>query len=228
MSEREQSYYEIALTHNQVLVAFVVFLSGIVAAFFLGLWIGRDASPPPRPPTEAVVADTGEAEAEPREFEFFDNAGEGTESEVAESVPATEPPDETTPGETEAEEPTTLEQDLERDRSSGAESPEASEPTTGRGAEEQDEASPPEATAERAESGYIIQVLSSRQERQARELASRLRDAGYDAHSSSFRDDGRTMYRVRVGPFETRGRAEEVADEVRNRFTLDTWVTEVD
>jgi cell division septation protein DedD len=34
------------------------------------------------------------------------------------------------------------------------------------------------------------------------------------------------MYRVRIGPFENRDKANKVADQVRKGFKLDTWVTD--
>jgi SPOR domain len=40
----EPSYYEIALTNRQVVVAFVVLLTCVVAAFFSGVWIGRESA----------------------------------------------------------------------------------------------------------------------------------------------------------------------------------------
>src|SRR3984893_15406974 len=40
----EQSYYEIALTNRQVVVAFIALLVCLVAAFFSGVWIGRESS----------------------------------------------------------------------------------------------------------------------------------------------------------------------------------------
>jgi len=40
----EPSYYEIALTNRQVIVAFVLLLTCILGAFFSGVWIGREAT----------------------------------------------------------------------------------------------------------------------------------------------------------------------------------------
>jgi DedD protein len=39
----EPSYYEIALTNRQVVVAFVILLTCVVAAFLSGVWIGRES-----------------------------------------------------------------------------------------------------------------------------------------------------------------------------------------
>ncbi|HEY8021186.1 MAG TPA: hypothetical protein VIH93_08800, partial [Thermoanaerobaculia bacterium] len=40
----EPSYYEIALTNRQVVVAFVVLLVCLLSAFFSGVWIGRGSA----------------------------------------------------------------------------------------------------------------------------------------------------------------------------------------
>ncbi|MBZ0114499.1 MAG: hypothetical protein K8J08_18695, partial [Thermoanaerobaculia bacterium] len=37
----ESSYYEIALTNRQVMVAFVILLVCVLAAFFGGVWVGK-------------------------------------------------------------------------------------------------------------------------------------------------------------------------------------------
>src|SRR5215468_2616653 len=42
-NSHEPSYYEIALTNRQVIVAFVLLLLCLIAAFFSGLWIGRES-----------------------------------------------------------------------------------------------------------------------------------------------------------------------------------------
>jgi cell division septation protein DedD len=34
------------------------------------------------------------------------------------------------------------------------------------------------------------------------------------------------MYRVRIGPFDSRDKAQKVAEQVRKGYKLDTWVTE--
>jgi cell division septation protein DedD len=43
-SAHEPSYYEIALTNRQVVVAFVILLTCVVAAFLAGVWIGRESA----------------------------------------------------------------------------------------------------------------------------------------------------------------------------------------
>jgi hypothetical protein len=42
VSEREDSYYEISLTHRQVMWVFIVLLACVATAFFAGLWLGQE------------------------------------------------------------------------------------------------------------------------------------------------------------------------------------------
>ena len=71
----------------------------------------------------------------------------------------------------------------------------------------------------------MIQVFSSNDQAQAAGLVERLRAAGYRAFLSPVEVDGRTMYRVRVGPFSNRQEAETEAEKVKREFKLDTWIT---
>lgn len=75
---REPSYYEIALTNRQVLVAFVVILSCVLAAFLSGVWLGRGGA---LPRSETVLTQNEEAPeggelAKLEELRFFSEDGE--------------------------------------------------------------------------------------------------------------------------------------------------------
>lgn len=222
----EPSYYEIALTNRQVLVVFVVLLICVVASFFSGVWIGRRAS---GAAPEGQVAEltppgaggeTGEAgEPELRKLRFFtDDRGEdvGLDEPDADEPPLAEI----------IEEPsseTTLLQDV-----------------SGRGAGDAGDAtpepvpSPPAASAPPAitttsepTSGHVVQVFSSTDRAQAQRLVERLGGGGFPAFISPFEDRGQTKYRVRVGPYRERSRADEAAERLRREFRLDTWVTQL-
>lgn len=102
----EPSYYEIALTNRQVVVAFVILLLCLLSAFFSGVWIGREG-------TSARVAGAAEdqiRETPPEapkegqnleELAFFDDrnpdptAGDATEK-PAPAVTLPEPPADST------------------------------------------------------------------------------------------------------------------------------------
>jgi DedD protein len=78
---REPSYYEIALTNRQVVVAFVILLVCLLSAFFSGVWIGRESTARAQ---EQIASSTPPAEKKEgqsvEELEFFDarkDAGTG-------------------------------------------------------------------------------------------------------------------------------------------------------
>jgi len=81
----EPSYYEIALTNRQVVVAFVILLICVVAAFFSGVWIGRESAARAQEriallgrgnvAADANAADKGKQEGQAlQEFKFFADA----------------------------------------------------------------------------------------------------------------------------------------------------------
>ena len=71
----------------------------------------------------------------------------------------------------------------------------------------------------------MIQVFSSTDEGQARRVMNRLRKGGYPAVLSPVEVEGRTLHRVRIGPYSDRDEAQVVADAIRRNFKLDTWIT---
>jgi DedD protein len=72
----------------------------------------------------------------------------------------------------------------------------------------------------------VIQVFSSPELDQAEKVRDRLIGGGHKAYLSPVQVAGRTMHRVRIGPFDSRGDAQKVAEQVRKGYKLDTWVTE--
>lgn len=210
MSEREDSYYEISLTHRQVMWVFVVLLACVAAAFFAGLWLGRE------PGSEAplVVRTEEEPTAETpgddlERLRFFSDDEESGE-------PAVESPSSET----------TLAEDL------GA--VEESEPAAPAKAEEPERAEEPRrarveepaAAAPASREGLVIQVFSSADRDQAQQLVDRLKKGGHPAFLSPEEVGGRTMFRVRIGPYDERQSAERVAENVRRSYRLDTWITQ--
>ncbi|MCP3963230.1 MAG: SPOR domain-containing protein [bacterium] len=218
MSEsNESSYYEIALTNRQVLVSFVVLLTCVLAAFVSGVWVGREGSRP-----EVVEQDqVASAEAAPGdleqldEFKFFSDQEKGAE-------PASEP-----------QKDTTLAEDV---GSAGAPrqtpppnaAPPPSTPPPPRAAPPPPRQTPPPprpaATADPRE-GFVIQVLSTRDEARANRVLGQLRQGGYTVFLSPVQVGTQVNYRVRVGPFEQRPAADQTAREVNDKYKLDTWVT---
>ena len=62
-----------------------------------------------------------------------------------------------------------------------------------------------------AQTGWTVQLGSFSEEENARRLAQRVATYGYTPDISNHRASGRVMYRVRVGPHESRSRADAAA-----------------
>lgn len=237
MSEQEPSYYEVSLTNRQVLVSFIVVLALLLTVFVFGAWLGRRschteiASPPTVP--EGPVDEVAQLD----ELEFFND-----EEQVAGATDADgEPLDRPDLGEL-LERPrtdTTLAEDLERPR--GVDEPATPPPSTPPPSPPPPTVStpppstpppstpppstpPPQAAAEPT-TGFIIQVFSSHDEAQARRVLRQLRTGGHTAYLSPRQVDGRTMFRVRIGPFDQRSEADRIAPDIVRRYRLETWVT---
>ena len=91
----EPSYYEIALTNRQVVVAFVILLVCLLSAFFSGVWIGRESTA--RAAEQQVVRNTPPPQGPPEgqnleELEFFGSrektAQDRAASDAQEQAPA--------------------------------------------------------------------------------------------------------------------------------------------
>ena len=248
-NSHEPSYYEIALTNRQVIVAFVILLLCLVGAFFSGVWIGRESGVRA---AEQMVRSTPPQQQEEKkegknleELEFF-------ESEQQKGTPAEPPEAEPTPAPEQTG--TTLAEELgaeEEEPAQAAEStpapaarperqpdkPRVTFPEDG-AAEESPSAEPARpqrpaptaptpAPASTSSAGrMVIQVFSSSDKDQAEKIRGRLVGGGQKAYLSPVEVSGRTMYRVRIGPFDSRDRAQQVAEQVRKGFKLDTWITE--
>ncbi len=235
----DQSYYEIALTNRQVMSIFVVLLVCILAAFLGGVWLGRDADAA----VEIVAAQSINAgqigDAPLEELDFFtrrDDAGKAADtlarapakseeaqaseksvSKSAEGPASPAPENEKVPA-------VVTEAPVPRADDSGAPSEPAARPA---GAESRD----PGARAKSADvaaavpESVVIQVFSSNEEAQAQRVVERLRNGGYPASLSPVEVAGRTLHRVRLGPYTDPDEAQVVAESVRRAFKLDTWIT---
>ncbi len=264
----EPSYYEIALTNRQVVVAFVILLACLLAAFFSGVWIGRGgidprrdqmvrATPPPQPSAEGrnleelkFFADRPNKKAGKSTEKPTDKPAEKPEEKPAEAAAAATPapaPDAGAAG-------TTLQQDLEPParsapparsprtprpapapvvrstppapvREEPAEEPARPEPVQPRSVERASSSQPGSGSAG-GPGSVVIQVFASADQAEAGRVRDRLSKGGQAAFLSPLTVEGRTMYRVRIGPFANRPKAQVVAEKVRKNFKLDTWLTQ--
>lgn len=104
-----------------------------------------------------------------------------------------------------------------------------SAPSTSRTAPAQPLPVTPAATAPAAPASagrVIVQVFSSADEAQARRVQDQLREGGFrGAFLSPANREGTVMHRVRLGPFATEAEARTIAEQIKAKLHLDTWVT---
>jgi DedD protein len=283
----EPSYYEIALTNGQVIVAFILLLLCLIAAFFSGVWIGRESGA--RLAAEQMVRNAPPPEEEKKEgknleeLQFFDQTKKGKPGKVSNTAEQKQPepaPVQPAPAQTAqtaqlppppqntaqgvpsaAPKPATgtdptLANDLGEDTEAAPRAPKPASavppkrqkptpaPKAGSAAPDQVAQAKPQqepptvdrlakktkepAAAEPAHAAgqVVIQVFSSAEKDQAVRIRDRLVGGGQKAYLSPVEVAGRTMYRVRIGPFGSRDKAQQVAEQVRKGYKLDTWVTE--
>jgi cell division septation protein DedD len=245
----EPSYYEIALTNRQVVVAFVILLVCLLSAFFSGVWIGRESTVRAQ---DQMARNSPPPEAEPKKegqslenLEFFDSkenkagkkhGGKGGQDEApAQASPKPAPP--VSEPEPPAAEPSPVQAapvptpvppvpaptpDRKGKGRKGAATPAA---TTADDAPVRP-VKPSEAEPAVPKGAVVIQVFSSQDRAQADRIRKKLTSGGQKAFLSPVDVAGHTMYRVRIGPFTSRADAQRVAEKVRKTYTMDTWVTE--
>lgn len=247
-SSHEPSYYEIALTNRQVMVAFVILLICILSAFFSGVWIGRESTARSAERLAQAAPAATEAPREGQAVEEFRFFKEGNGKAAAEPAPA-EPVEAEAPKGSPLEEPPApaparpglfSEREPEVAKPPAvppvdtprplAPTPEKPAPPSERPAERAAERPAPRETrpaepAPAAAGRLVIQVFSSPDQDQADKIRDRLVAAGQKAFLSPIKSAGRTMYRVRIGPFDSRESAEKAASRVRKDQRLDTWIT---
>jgi cell division septation protein DedD len=265
----EPSYYEIALTNRQVVVAFVLLLTCVLGAFLSGVWVGREGTA--RAAQEQMVRNSPPQVAQEGknldELEFFDarkKKGEGRpakqeavaappasstlfddlnrrkkndEPAPAQTAPAPAPTQVAPPAPAPARAEPAADPDgltkaerrkQRRERQKAAEAAAAAATTAPTTVPAPAKSSAAKTAAEPAvpKGSYVIQVFSSADKVQADSIRAKLAGGGQKAYLSPIDRGGRTMYRVRIGPFKSRGDAQTVADKVRKGYKLDTWVTE--
>ncbi|MGH7859358.1 MAG: SPOR domain-containing protein, partial [Candidatus Binatia bacterium] len=71
-----------------------------------------------------------------------------------------------------------------------------------------------------------IQVYSSTNAERARQITARLERGGFSVRTLAPAAATGANYRVRVGPYPDRARAERAATRLRREFKLDTWITD--
>ncbi len=210
------THYQVSFTSKQALGLFVFLLFALVGAYFLGLMTGLpEKAPDQAAPTEAGKTDSAAQESFPTPVLGLQPGAKPPEREsgLARGQAQGAPAPETTARASIV---------LFEDRADG----ESSEPPQ---REVKSSASP---RTERVESpgpasaaGFWVQVVSLTSEREARALGARLAVRGYKAVVLSGSTPAKgTVYRVRVGPYETRGEAARAATRLSVEEKAETWV----
>jgi cell division septation protein DedD len=283
----EATHYQIELTSRQVLAALVVLLICVFAAFFAGVWIGRNAEADSAANELARVdevarggerfdffsktdapsaAGGGATQASPEQPEpngaDFPAAGSGAALEPGDFGPDADDAELGIEGDQSAmsgADPDALFEDEETDgelappeemgrggrrrraaeraaeearvTAEDAAPAAAGDATRGNSQAATDPVPAPTAVAPASgaaaatESGFHIQVLATSDRAKADALVARLVDADFKAFVVPSNEGGRTMYRVRVGPFDDRAIAAGKAQELESRWGLDSWIS---
>lgn len=212
---REPSYYEVALTNRQVLIAFVALLTCLVAAFFSGVWIGRGDPAAPRASSLEARA-TPSPEPQLDQLSFFSGREAGARASATPALPPTQTPQPN-------RQPVVV--PVPTATPTWTPPPTATATATRAPTPAPTRAAAP-ASAEPAQGTVFVQVYSSSNGARAREIAGELRKAGFPVVLAEAPAGGGTTYRVRVGPYPSRDQAEQAAVKLRRQHRLDTWVTE--
>jgi DedD protein len=260
----ERSYYEVALTNRQVLMAFIVILSAVLGSFLCGVWVGRGGRGPlEAQEIRAAGGSAAEGGEELESFRFFaDPDAEEEEPQEEKAEPVRKPdlsrlmdePDKKTtlaedvgsrpqregrrPGRKaraeelgEAEEPEPGEPPPAAPPPASPPPPPPSRPAAETPASETGAAETGAAETGAAETGaaagdgFIVQDFATHDEEQAKKVRGQVEAEGYTAFISAVDQPQGKYYRVRIGPFAERERAERAARGVKKKFKLETWVT---
>jgi cell division septation protein DedD len=280
----EATHYQIELTSRQVLAGLVVLLVCLFAAFFAGVWIGRNAE---ASSAASELASVDEVARGGERYDFFSKTGgersgggdgagataaeedssldafpsrsssplegdfgpdaedeelgatEGERSTMAGADPdALFEDDAATAGDADLPPPEEMGRGGRRRRAAARAAEEEALAATADDPELPDDGAPAPPAANRntsaatsarpatgAGSGFHIQVLATADKAKADALVKRLADADFEAVLVPSNEGGRTLYRVRVGPFSDRPIAAAAAKELETRWGLDSWIS---
>lgn len=79
---------------------------------------------------------------------------------------------------------------------------------------------PSEKEAAKRDANWTVQINSYQNEKDARALAKKLKDKGYDAYVATTKIKGRPWFRVRVGHLETREQAQALQESLKQKENL--------
>jgi DedD protein len=92
-------------------------------------------------------------------------------------------------------------------------------------AQKMPEAQTAKAEMAKREGPWAVQVTAYSIENEAKALAKKLKDKGYDAYVVTSQVKGRAWYRVRVGHLETRDQAQQLQETLKQKENLTKSIT---
>ncbi|HBI38320.1 MAG: hypothetical protein A2015_10755 [Spirochaetes bacterium GWF1_31_7] len=86
---------------------------------------------------------------------------------------------------------------------------------------------PQQTTAKKVQTEkFIIQVGSYSTQKSAEEVSNYYKNAGYLAYTKSFVKDGKTYYRLRIGPYDDKKKAESILGKVKvSKYGKDSFIS---
>ena len=199
---RDDAGRELRLEGAGLVVVGGILLAAIGGAFYLGKWVERRSHPPlpvgtmAQGPLSQVVQPESYDDAE-RGRSFFD-APQGEQKELEPSREARPDP-----------EPTLEAGPPGSPGAAPAESPGAANP-----------AAPPDPGGEGA---YFVQVFAGRDRSSAESLVGKLKNQGYDVRVFSEREGQGILFKVRVGGYPSKDRAQRIAASLK-KSGYSAWV----
>ena len=204
-----RTHYQVSFTARQAVLLFAVLLASLAGAYFLGIATGVAGRPPgesaeltPAPsPSAAAIAEKRSRAVSP--------------GVPAAAVPAASEARPTVPAIAAAREPSAgggiqFFEDRPEEPTPAAPTPAAPKKT---------------AAAGPAQGGFWVQVLSTTSESEARSRRTRLEGHGFRAGVSPVRGTkGPILYRVRVGPYNSREEAAKASEDLLRREKVKTWI----
>ena len=73
-------------------------------------------------------------------------------------------------------------------------------------------------------SGYTVQVAGCENRDYAEHLVDTYRDRGFEPYVSNYTVDDQLFYRVRIGQFESFTKANELKNELIDKFSVEAWI----
>jgi|GEM_PF-2676405 len=73
--------------------------------------------------------------------------------------------------------------------------------------------------------GFVVQIGSYNSEKLAQKMLKKYQNGQYPLFIRTVEMDSRTIYRLRIGGYQTREEAKTVGEKFKNEFSVDYWVT---